>query len=111
MIYGLGDGIKSKPVTKTEILGHEYTHHIVGEISNLIVNENYPETRAVNEAVADMLGIAIDRYSNPSTWNWKIGDSVTITSPFMRSLEDTGTLYCYHQTEEGQVVILIQYGE
>ncbi|MBK9793184.1 MAG: M4 family metallopeptidase [Sphingobacteriales bacterium] len=92
MIYGLGDGIKSKPVTKTEILGHEYTHHIVGEISNLIVNENYPETRAVNEAVADMLGIAIDRYSNPSTWNWKIGDSVTITSPFMRSLEDPGTI-------------------
>ncbi|AQG78234.1 M4 family metallopeptidase [Spirosoma montaniterrae] len=65
-----------------DILGHEYTHAVTQNNSNLGTGAEYKrEPGALNESVADIFGTAFERYlfpdgnqTNPSNWNWTLGE-------------------------------------
>lgn len=56
-----------------DIIGHEFTHGVVASEANLIY-ENEPG--ALNESFADIFGTMVERYVEPSDWDWIIGSQV-----------------------------------
>ncbi|WP_237981837.1 M4 family metallopeptidase [Bacillus thuringiensis] len=65
LIYG-------DPMVKAfDIAGHEFTHAITSSESNL---EFSGESGAINEALSDIMGTAIEKYINNGEFNWTIGE-------------------------------------
>lgn len=55
-----------------DVIGHEYTHGMIRASSDLGVNSNYFESRALNEGFADIFGVVIHNYAL-GYHNWKVG--------------------------------------
>ncbi len=54
-----------------DIAGHEFTHAVTSSESNL---EFSGESGAINEALSDIMGTAIEKYINNGEFNWTIGE-------------------------------------
>ena len=63
-----------KPLVTLEVIGHEFTHGVVRSGMADFVGEGEPGS--LNEAVADMLGIAIKHWGYPATPDWVIAPYV-----------------------------------
>ncbi|MBK8845119.1 MAG: M4 family metallopeptidase [Bacteroidetes bacterium] len=71
MTYGDGNGVTFSPLTTIDVCGHELTHGVTGNSSNLIYSY---ESGALNESFSDIFGTCVDFYALPGTANWLIGD-------------------------------------
>lgn len=58
-------------VRSFDIAGHEFTHAVTSSESNL---EFFGESGAINEALSDIMGTAIEKYINNGEFNWTIGE-------------------------------------
>jgi Zn-dependent metalloprotease len=83
MIYGDGGTIFKPLAYGLDVVGHEFTHGIIDNTSDLIYEG---QSGALNESYADVFGALIDRD------NWTIGETVIKSPPFplkfLRSLQD-----------------------
>jgi len=83
MIYGDGGQIFKPLPYGLDVVGHEFTHGVIGATAGL---EYKGQSGALNESYADVFGALIDR------GNWTIGETVIKSPPFprpyLRSLED-----------------------
>ncbi len=83
MIYGDGGRIFKPLPYGLDVVGHEFTHGVIGATAGL---EYKSQSGALNESYADVFGALIDR------GNWTIGETVIksppFPRPFLRSLED-----------------------
>lgn len=71
MTYGDGNGTTFSPLVTLDIAGHEMTHGVTERTANLTYAK---ESGALNEAMSDIFGSMVERYSRPTTWNWRIGE-------------------------------------
>lgn len=60
------------PIVGIDVAGHEYSHLIVSRTANLAYQR---ESGALNESFADMMGAAVEFYSNVNP-NWTIGEGI-----------------------------------
>lgn len=97
MYYGVGDGVRYRPLVGLDIQGHEYSHMVVNYRQNLYtdINDirnslNYQgESGALNESFADIFGTCIEFYSKPTTANWTLGEDFTLpVGSFARSMSN-----------------------
>lgn len=83
MIYGDGGQIFKPLPYGLDVVGHEFTHGVIGSTAGL---EYKGQSGALNESYADIFGALIDR------GNWTIGETVIKSPPYprpyLRSLED-----------------------
>lgn len=86
MVYGLGDGVTMKAVVGLDVMGHEFSHMVTSHNGRGGINyEN--ESGALNESFSDMLGTAIEFYTDSANANWTIGENVMLAAPgYFRSL-------------------------
>jgi bacillolysin len=74
MFYGNGDQAFNAPLPKAlDVTGHEFTHGVIQNTANL---EYYGESGAINESMADVFGVLIDRN------DWKLGEDVVNPAVF-----------------------------
>ncbi|MRG90477.1 M4 family metallopeptidase [Polyangium spumosum] len=73
MVYGDGDGVNSSALTVLDVVAHELTHAVTSYESNLTYSY---ESGALNEAMSDIFGAAIEaaRDGSVSANTWKIGE-------------------------------------
>lgn len=71
MLFGSGDGSEFSSVTSLDIAGHEFTHAVTDYTADLIYQG---ESGAINEAISDIFGTAIEFYATPAKANWLIGE-------------------------------------
>jgi bacillolysin len=94
MIYGDGGKIFKPLAYGLDVVGHEFTHGIIDNTSNLIYEG---QSGALNESYADVFGALIDR------GNWTIGEAVIKSPPFplkfLRSLEDPNARGSYDASD------------
>ena len=107
MTYGDGDATDGyKPLTSLDVCGHEITHGLTANTSNL--NYSY-ESGAMNEGFSDIFGTAIEAFARPTNTDWLIGgDFYTIRSmsnPNAYSQPDTyqGTFWYTSSSDNGGV--------
>ena len=71
MVYGDGDGTTFSSLTSIDICGHELTHAVTQYSAGLVYQG---ESGALNEAMSDIMGTAIEFYATPAKANWLIGE-------------------------------------
>ncbi|PEC55109.1 peptidase M4 family protein [Bacillus cereus] len=60
------------PIVKAfDVAGHEFTHAVTRNESGL---EYAGEAGAINEALSDILGVAVEKYANNGNFNWTMGE-------------------------------------
>ena len=60
------------PIVKAfDVAGHEFTHAVTSSESDL---EYSGESGAINEALSDIMGTAIEKYVNNGAFNWTMGE-------------------------------------
>lgn len=75
------------PLVKAyDVADHEFTHAVTSSESNL---EYYGESGAINEALSDIIGTAIEKYVNNGTFNWQIGEQ---TGSAMRDMKNPSSV-------------------
>ncbi|MGD6888226.1 M4 family metallopeptidase [Bacillus mobilis] len=80
LIYG-------DPMVKAfDIAGHEFTHAVTSSESNL---EFFGESGAINEALSDIMGTAIEKYINNGEFNWTIGEQ---SGSVLRNMENPSSI-------------------
>lgn len=82
MTYGDGSG-SMKIFTALDICGHEITHGVTQNSSQLIYQN---ESGALNESFSDIFGVAIENYARSTNWNWKIGEDITNSGVGLRNM-------------------------
>lgn len=92
MIFGIGDGITYSPFVEFDVTGHEFTHQVIRNTSNL----NYSnESGALNESFADIMGTSLEYYTKGITPSlWVLGQNF-ISNPFAyeRSISNPNLSY------------------
>lgn len=77
--------------SNVEVLGHEYTHGVFAYRLGITGNDKYSfETKALNEAYADIMGMCIEAYYN----NTNTIDGI-ISSVDTRNIKDSNLKYSY----------------
>ncbi|MDZ5610690.1 M4 family metallopeptidase [Bacillus pseudomycoides] len=75
------------PIVKAfDVAGHEFTHAVTSSESNL---EYSGESGAINEALSDIMGTAIEKYINNGTFNWTMGEQ---TGSVFRDMENPSSV-------------------
>jgi Zn-dependent metalloprotease len=70
VVYGSGN-VTAGPLTTIDIAGHEFSHGLIQQSANL----NYSgEPGIINEAIADILGVATEHYAMPQNADWLVGE-------------------------------------
>ena len=69
--FGDGD-CNNGPLTTLEVVAHEFAHGITDYTSDLVYQG---ESGAINESLSDVLGKALEYYSDNDHFNWWIGKS------------------------------------
>ncbi|MEI2316392.1 M4 family metallopeptidase [Bacillus paramobilis] len=69
-----------------DIAGHEFTHAVTSSESNL---EFFGESGAINEALSDIMGTAIEKYINNGEFNWTIGEQ---SGSVLRNMENPSSV-------------------
>lgn len=88
--FGDGD-CNHGPLTTLEVVGHEFTHGITENTSELVYSG---ESGAINESMSDIFGKALQFYTTPDDFNWDLGASY-IETPYaepVRSFSDPNSL-------------------
>jgi len=94
MTYGDG-GTTYGPFTALDITGHEITHGVTENSSNL----NYQnESGALNESFSDIFGTAIEFFGRPTNANWLMGADIGSALRNMANPNSTGDPDTYHGT-------------
>ncbi len=83
MTYGDGNGTSTYIFTTLDICGHEITHGLTSNSSNLVYNG---ESGALNESYSDIFGILIENYGRPTNWNWRMGEDMTANGNGIRNM-------------------------
>lgn len=83
MVYGRGTD-QINPVTKLDVLGHEFTHLIV-KYNGSGGLDYARESGALNESFSDIFGVCIEFYSGVNP-NWLIGEDIFIGYENLRSM-------------------------
>ncbi len=64
--------VSGDPIVKAyDVAGHEFTHAVTSNESGL---EYAGEASAINEALSDILGVAVEKYVNNGKFNWTMGE-------------------------------------
>ncbi|KFM95262.1 M4 family peptidase [Bacillus clarus] len=75
------------PIVKAfDVAGHEFTHAVTSSESNL---EYSGESGAINEALSDIMGTAIEKYINNGKFNWTMGEQ---TGSVFRDMENPSSV-------------------
>lgn len=69
-----------------DIVGHEFTHAVTSSESNL---EFFGESGAINEALSDIMGTAIEKYINNGEFNWTTGEQ---TGSVFRNMKNPSSI-------------------
>jgi bacillolysin len=81
MGYGNGNSFFKPLAGGLDVAGHEMTHGVIENTANL----NYQgQSGAINESMADVFGVLIDRQDG----DFVVGEDVMKSGPFLRSLSD-----------------------
>lgn len=81
MGYGNGNQVFKPLAGGLDVAGHEMTHGVIENTANL----NYQgQSGAINESMADVFGVLIDRQDG----DFEVGEDVMKTGAFLRSLSD-----------------------
>jgi Zn-dependent metalloprotease len=98
MVFGNGDGVIFKDFTgDIDVPGHELTHGVTQYTAGL--NYTPDQTGALNESFSDMMGSAIDAWSNnrdADAHNWLIGEDIMADDLYgeaLRNMAEPGTAY------------------
>ncbi|MDZ5609877.1 M4 family metallopeptidase [Bacillus pseudomycoides] len=60
------------PLVKAyDVAGHEFTHSVTASESKL---KYEGQSGAINEALSDIFGVAVEKYANNGTFNWTVGE-------------------------------------
>ena len=97
MVYGDGDGIIFKPLTRSlTVIGHELSHGVVQFSGDLVYRD---QPGALHESFADVFGCLTLQYKKKQTAaeaDWLVGDEIlgpNINGVALRSLKAPGTAY------------------
>jgi Zn-dependent metalloprotease len=84
--FGDGD-CEYSPLTTLEVVGHELTHGLIENTSNLIYED---ESGAINESLADIFGKYLEHKKDSANFSWDLGHSFTVsdTSKPFRIMDD-----------------------
>jgi len=87
--FGNGDCDRYSALTTLDIVGHEFAHGLTDYTSDLVYRN---ESGALNEAMSDIFGKALEYYYDRENFNWLIGDRIRLNSDVnvIRSMEDPG---------------------
>lgn len=88
MTYGDGNGTTFSVLTALDVCGHEITHGLTTNTSNLDYSD---ESGALNESFSDIFGTLIEIYARPSNWDWRIGKDMTVNGQGIRSMSNPNT--------------------
>ncbi|ARI76147.1 hypothetical protein HM131_04545 [Halobacillus mangrovi] len=69
-----------------DVAGHEFTHAVTSSESDLIYSG---QSGALNEAISDIFGVAIEKYVNNGSFNWTIGEQ---SGQVFRSMSDPSSI-------------------
>lgn len=84
---GSGDGFSCNPFASLDLLAHEFTHLVVATNGRDGI-ELSGEAGAINEAIADCMGVSCDFYTDATKANWQIAEGVMLRSPNMRDMSN-----------------------
>lgn len=85
MIYGDG-ATRFKPLTAFDVTGHELGHGVCSSSANLLYQR---ESGALNEALSDIWGAAVEATYAPTKQRWLIGEEIVISAPqYLRSMSN-----------------------
>ncbi|WP_027378130.1 M4 family metallopeptidase [Kaistella palustris] len=85
MIYGDGAS-RFKPLTAFDVTAHELGHGVCSSTANLVYQR---ESGALNEALSDIWGAAVEYTYAPNKETWLIGEDITKVNPgFLRSMSN-----------------------
>jgi Zn-dependent metalloprotease len=97
MLFGDGSGLRFKRLTQSlAVCGHELTHGVVQYDGPLIYQR---EAGAINESMADVLGVLVEQYKlkqTPDQADWLVGREILgddVQGKALRSLKEPGTAY------------------
>ncbi len=85
MTYGDGNGTTFTILTGLDVCGHEVTHGLTSNTSQLIYSN---QSGALNESYSDIFGTCIESYAKPSSWDWKIGPEITPSGNGIRNMQN-----------------------
>lgn len=85
MTYGDGNGTTFTILTALDVCGHEITHGLTSNTSNLTYSN---ESGALNESFSDIFGTMIENYGRPAQWDWKIGQDMTPGGQGIRNMSN-----------------------
>ena len=90
MTYGDGNGSTFSPLVTLDICGHEMTHGVTERTAGLVYSN---ESGALNEAMSDVFGAMVERYTEGENSNtWKIGEDAytpATSGDALRYMNDT----------------------
>ena len=86
--FGDGDGYYFIPLSGgIDVVAHEYTHAVTEHSADLVYQY---ESGALNEAISDIMGAAVEFHHNENA-DWYMGEDIVaygLGMPYLRSLED-----------------------
>ncbi len=85
MTYGDGNGTTFTILTALDVCGHEITHGVTSNSSNLTYSN---ESGALNESFSDIFGTMVENYGRPTQWDWKIGQDMTPGGQGIRNMQN-----------------------
>jgi Zn-dependent metalloprotease len=85
--FGNGDCDRYGPLTTLAIVGHEFVHGFTQATSDLVYRD---ESGALNEAISDIFGKALEYYYDYENFNWLLGDKIRKDEsvPVIRTMND-----------------------
>jgi len=92
MTYGDGNGGSITPLTTLDICGHEVTHGLTSNTSNLTYSY---ESGALNESFSDIFGTCIEWYGDSINPDWLIGEDIGTSFRSMADPKSKGDPDCY----------------
>ena len=86
LAYGLGNSLDYKPFVNLSVVGHEFTHLVIGHNGNGGLYYS-GESGALNESFADIFGVSID-FESGSQPNWLIGEETRYNGLAIRDMSN-----------------------
>lgn len=107
LTFGDGDGVNAGPLTTLDVLGHEYSHGVTENESNLTYSG---ESGHLNESISDIFGAMVERSVLGETADtWLIGEDAWTPGTagdalrYMNDPADDGYSYDYYSSSIGSV--------
>ncbi len=92
VVYGSGNNTIT-PFTTPDISGHEFTHGLIQKTAGL---QYSGEPGIINEAISDMLGVALENFIDSTQDNWLIGELTGLPLRSLMNPSDYNQPASYH---------------